>query len=35
MKTNFVLVYYENVQPEDLALLPRANVRLTIFRGPT
>jgi hypothetical protein len=35
MKTNFVLVDYENVQPKDLALLPRANVRLKIFRGPT
>jgi hypothetical protein len=35
MKTNFVLVDYENVQPKDLTLLPRANVRLKIFRGPT
>lgn len=35
MKTNFVLVDYENVQPRDLALLPRENVRLKIFRGPT
>lgn len=35
MKTNFVLVDYENVQPKDLALLPRTNVRLKIFRGPS
>jgi hypothetical protein len=35
MKTNFVLVDYENVHPKDLALLPRTNVRLKIFRGPT
>jgi len=35
MKLNFVLVDYENVQPKDLALLPRSNVRLKIFRGPS
>jgi len=34
MKTNYVLVDYENVQPKDLALLKDGPFRVKVFLGP-
>lgn len=34
MKTNYVLIDYENVQPDDIATLQHENVRVIVFVGP-
>lgn len=34
MKTNYVLIDYENVQPSDLASLQHEHVRVVVFAGP-
>ena len=34
MKTNYVLIDYENVQPKDLALLKGAPFKVKVFLGP-
>lgn len=34
MKTNYVLIDYESVQPDDLAALQHGHVRVVVFVGP-
>ena len=34
MKTNYVLIDYENVQPDDIATLQHEHVRVIVFVGP-
>src|SRR5215211_2773508 len=34
MKTNYVLIDYENVQPDDIAALQHEHVRVIVFVGP-
>lgn len=34
MKTNYVLIDYESVQPDDIAVLQREHVRVVVFVGP-
>lgn len=34
VKTNYVLIDYENVQPEDIAALQHEHVRVIVFVGP-
>lgn len=34
MKTNYVLIDYENVQPDDIAALQHEHVRVIVFIGP-
>lgn len=34
MKTNYILIDYENVQPDDIAALQHEHVRVIVFLGP-
>ena len=34
MKTNYVLIDYESVQPDDIAALQHEHVRVIVFVGP-